>query len=62
MLGCTNNKQRIIIRGLMYSFYRQRFSLCCDLSYYEPVNKRIIIRGFLLVQLNIKDTFELNLN
>ena len=39
ILGCTNNKPRIIIRGLRYSFYRQRFRLCCDLSNDEPVNQ-----------------------
>src|SRR6476469_86573 len=50
ILSCTNNKPRIVDRGLRYSFYRQRFSLCCDLSNHEPSNPRIIIRGLLLVQ------------
>jgi len=55
MLGCTN-KLATINRGLRYSFYRQRFSLCCDLFFHEPINPRIIIRGLLLVQPNIKVT------
>jgi len=41
-MGCTSNKPWIIIRGLSYSLYRQKFSLCCDLFYHEPVNPRFI--------------------